>query len=291
VFADLDETIRQLLIRDVPLDLAEVDVNFDPPDREWSGRLSRPTINCFLYDVRENMELRQAEWDVRRDRAGGAATRSRPPLHIDAAYNVTAWARAPEDEHRLLWRVLMALARYAVLPSDVAAGTVADQPVPIRARVAQPDKTRTDPTDLWQVLDNRIRPALNYVLTVTLDPNVVVTSPLVFTRVARVGPLTDADGRMDELLQIGGRVRDRTAAAVAVSRARVVLKETGAEALTDTNGQFTFVRAPRGRVTFVVDAPGRTAVSIPAEVPSPTYDLEVRTERTFSRETGSGVTR
>src|SRR5579872_2360538 len=59
MFADLDETIRQLLIHGVPLDLSEVDVSFDAPDREWSGRLSRPTVNCFLYDVRENLEMRQ----------------------------------------------------------------------------------------------------------------------------------------------------------------------------------------------------------------------------------------
>jgi hypothetical protein len=275
VLADLDETVRQLLIRDVPLDLAEVDVTFDPPDREWSGRLSRPTINCFLFDVRENTDLRQAEWAVRRERSSSTATRTRPPMRIDAAYNVTVWARAPEDEHRLLWRVLSALARHAILPGEVAAGAVAEQLFPIQARVAQPDGTRTNPTDLWQVLDNRIRPGLSYILTLTLDPSVAITSPLVFTRAARVGLSDGSDSSMAELLQIGGRVRDRKDTTRPVASARVVLKETGAEAMTDINGHFTFARAPRGRVTFMVDAPGRKAISIPAEVPSPTYDLEV----------------
>ncbi len=51
MFADLDETIRDLLIKNVPIDLTEVDISFEAPDREWSGRLSRPTVNCFLYDV------------------------------------------------------------------------------------------------------------------------------------------------------------------------------------------------------------------------------------------------
>jgi hypothetical protein len=275
VFADLDETVRQLLIRDVPLDLAEVDVTFDPPDREWSGRLSRPTINCFLFDIRENMDLRQSEWAVRRERSSSTATRTRPAMRIDAAYNVTVWARAPEDEHRLLWRVLSALARYSILPGEVAAGAVAEQLLPIQARVAQPDGTRTSPTDLWQVLDNRIRPGLSYILTLTLDPAAAITSPLVFTRVAHVGQRDPTANDVDESLQIGGRVHDRKDATLPVSGARVVLKETGAEAMTDTNGHFTFARAPRGRVTFAVDAPGRKAVSIPAEVPSPTYDLEV----------------
>jgi len=34
-------------------------LSFEEPDREWSGRLSRPTVNCFLYDVRENHEFRR----------------------------------------------------------------------------------------------------------------------------------------------------------------------------------------------------------------------------------------
>src|SRR5258708_35695380 len=104
MFADLDETIRQLLIHHVPLNLSEVDVSFDAPDREWSGRLSRPTVNCFMYDVRENADLREAAWDFSRDTANGTVTRKKLPVRFNAIYNVTVWARAPEDEHRLLWR-------------------------------------------------------------------------------------------------------------------------------------------------------------------------------------------
>ena len=28
---------------------------------EWSARLSRPTLNCWAYDVRENIKLRNFE--------------------------------------------------------------------------------------------------------------------------------------------------------------------------------------------------------------------------------------
>ena len=94
MFADLDETVRQLLIREVPLDLTEVEVSFDAPDREWSGRLSRPTINCFLYDVRENEEMHEAAWDITRDATNGTVTRRQLPLWVNTTYNVTVWARA-----------------------------------------------------------------------------------------------------------------------------------------------------------------------------------------------------
>src|SRR5207248_903953 len=163
VFADLDETIRQLLIDHVPLDLSEVDVSFDAPDREWSARLSRPTVNCFLYDVHQNLERRDAEWAVVRDQRTRTVSRKQGPLRIDATYYLTVWARMPEDEHRLLWRVLTVLARFPSLPGGLLAGALPDQPYPLQTRVALPAEQRTSATDLWQALDNRVRPSLSYV--------------------------------------------------------------------------------------------------------------------------------
>jgi hypothetical protein len=282
VFADLDETIRRLLIREVPLDPSEVDVNFEAPDREWSGRLSRPTVNCFLYDVRENHLLRVTEYDVRR--VNGTAVKAKAPLRIDATYQISAWARAPEDEHRLLWRLLGALSRFRILPEDVLQGALADQPYPIPAQTAQPDQAPKNPADLWQVIDNRIRPTLTYVVTVALDPAVQLTSPLVFTRQTRVGERLDLpDGAaprsvpesVAELLAIGGTVHRRGNAAEAVAGAVVLLRETGEAATTDEQGRFRLSRAPQGAVTLVVRVPGRREVTRRMEVPAPQYDVEV----------------
>jgi hypothetical protein len=54
---ELDEVLRQLLVREIPIKNGEVDIKFEQPKREWSSRLSRPTLNLFLYDVRENSKL------------------------------------------------------------------------------------------------------------------------------------------------------------------------------------------------------------------------------------------
>ena len=220
MFAELDDTIRQLLISHVPLDLAEVDVSFDAPDREWSGRLSRPTVNCFLYDVHQNLERRDSEWAVTRDEVTRVVTRKKGPLRVDATYYLTVWARAPEDEHRLLWRVLATLARFPVLPSDVLASGLQDQPFPLQAQVAMPGQTRTSATDLWQALDNRVRPSLSYVVTLALDASMPITAPMVFTRVARVRSTINGVGEPEELLYSvlppansapGGKTDDKTA--------------------------------------------------------------------------------
>jgi hypothetical protein len=282
VFADLDETIRRLLIREVPLDSSEVDVNFEAPDREWSGRLSRPTVNCFLYDVRENHQLRVTDYDVRR--VNGTAVKAKAPLRIDATYQISAWARAPEDEHRLLWRLLAALSRFRQLPEDVLQGGLTEQTYPIPTQTAQPDQAPKNPADLWQVIDNRIRPTLTYVVTLALDPAQALTSPLVFTRRTRVGELLElpdgggrasAPGSVAELLAIGGTVHRRGNAAETVAGATVLLRETGEAATTDAQGQFRLSRAPQGPVTLVVRVPGRREVTRRMEVPAPQYDVEV----------------
>src|SRR3954463_10245275 len=146
---DLNETIKQLLVDGVPLDLSEVDVAFDAPNQEWSGSLARPTINCYLYHLVENRELRHTDWELdrseplRQKQNGGGAShtmmRRRIPFRIDAHYTLTAWANAVEDEHRLLWRMMAALMRYQQIPPELLKGELSEQEWPVHVKVAQPE--------------------------------------------------------------------------------------------------------------------------------------------------------
>ena len=273
MLADLDETLRQLLLRHVPLDPTEVEISFEAPDREWSGRLSRPAVNCFLYDIRENHRLRPSPREIRR--VNGVATTHAGPLRFDVTYQVTVWARAREDEHRLLWRVLAALARHPTLPTELLQGALKQQPLPIPTWISQPEHMPQNYADLWQALDNRIRPSLTYVLTLALDPEVTYTSPLVLSDRPTVN-LDNLDRhQVAEALQIRGQVRDREDPTRAIAGALVLLVETGARARTDEEGYFRISHAPRGPVTLVVRAPGRTETTWQVTVPSPTCNLEV----------------
>lgn len=275
MFADLDESIRQLLVQNVPLDPSEIEISFDTPDREWSGRLTRPTVNCFLYDVRENMKLRKIGWETRRDVANNVGTRLRPPMRVDATYQITAWSRAREDEHRLLWRLMLALARFPTLPESVLQGDlVTNQPMPIPTSVAQPDQMPANYADLWQALDNRIRPVLTYVVTLVLDPEITFSSPLTIK-----APSVGVDGfdRRDQerAAVVQGTVRDREDRQRAIAGALVVLRETGDRVLTDSEGLFRFPNVGRGKFTLIVRAQGRVEATRSVAVPSPEYDLEV----------------
>src|SRR5512143_880134 len=168
MIADLDETIRQLLMKELPVKNGEVDIKFDQPKREWSARLTKPTVNLFLYDLRENNVLRQHQWDQVRE-GGGTATLKRSPMRVDCFYMLTTWAADPEDEHLLLTRCLMALFRYPILPEDRLVGALQNPRFEIQARLAAHDRL-TNPAEMWASLDNEIRPSISYIVTLALDP-------------------------------------------------------------------------------------------------------------------------
>jgi len=50
----IDSTLESFFRATVPLSAQDVDVSFEPPDREWSAKLTRPTVNVFLFDIRRS---------------------------------------------------------------------------------------------------------------------------------------------------------------------------------------------------------------------------------------------
>jgi len=267
----LDATLEKLLVREVPIDNKDVDIHFDQPTREWSAKLSRPTINLYLYDVRENTELRQTNWVVERG-DNGQATKRRPPRRIDLAYLIAAWTNTAEDEHRLLWRALGALMRHPELPEDVLQGELVGLEVPIRASVAQPAEI-PNVADLWGVLGNELRPSLHLVATLPLDLGQVITGPLVRSKRILVAQGLQGERPFEEITQIGGTVRDNEGQPVAGAAVRV--RERGITAITDEEGRYTFPNLSPGPYTFVVSSEAVEPIEHEVVVLSHDYDLRV----------------
>src|SRR5918994_3092813 len=118
--ADLDEALRSLLRRELQRHGFEgVEVAFDAPSKEWSGKLTSPTVDLFLYDLREALE--RAEISPSERRGNGQAIVTPSPLRLELTYAVTAWTKAVEDEHRLLSQVLGILFSYRRLPPELLA--------------------------------------------------------------------------------------------------------------------------------------------------------------------------
>lgn len=275
---DLDEVLRQFLIRELPIRNREVDIAFDQPKREWSSRLSRPTLNLFLYDVRENKELRQAQpaWMIDR-RPDGTATQRRRPVRVDLHYMITAWAAEAEDEHRLLARTLMAFFRYPHLPEDLLPEIFQAQPVPMAVMTAQEEEL-TNPADVWSALDNEFRPAVVCVITMALDPYKPIVGPLVRTRELRFGqaarPLRqqlDEPTKPDVFWTIGGTVHSKKP----LENVRLTLVERGLDVPLQPKGRFAIGRLEAGDYTLEVSVDGDQPRRYKITVPSPDYDLEV----------------
>jgi hypothetical protein len=167
VIQDVDDTLKALLVQKVPIDLGAIDIRFEVPTKEWSTGVSKPTLNLFLYDIRENHELRSNQ--RHRNGSVGAVTQSPAPVRIDLCYMITAWTADVSDEHQLLGRVLTTLLRFPLLPAEVLRGSMMSQPFALRAWLAQTERT-PNPWDFWGNVEHRMKAGLNFVLTAALQP-------------------------------------------------------------------------------------------------------------------------
>jgi len=277
---DLDEVLRQLLIRELPIKNGEVDVEFDQPKREWSAKVSRPTINLFLYDIRENQKLRQTQpmWELEKN-PDGTVTKRRKPVRMDLHYMITAWATEPEDEHRLLSRTLMALFRSPELPDDLLPDSLQHQSAPISIMVAQYDELK-QPTDIWNVLDNEMRPGIACIITLAIDPYVPTVTPLVRVRELRIGqsPVPavqqlETGSQPDRFWTVGGTLHSKQP--LDFEKVQLILVEHGLAVALQPDGRFAVGRMRAGEYTLEIMVEGQAPHRYTIAVPAPDYDLEV----------------
>jgi hypothetical protein len=167
----LDESLEAFLRAVVPLPKREIDVSFEAPDSDWSARVSRPTVNLYLWDVRRNLGQRDGGMEVVYDEAGRA--QRRPPLpRVDCRYLVTAWTSEVRDEHSLLGVTLAALLLHPVIEPRYLAGPYAGVvPVPTLEVAASDGR---DNSDFWSALGGQLKPGLDLVVTATVDSTLLV---------------------------------------------------------------------------------------------------------------------
>lgn len=178
MFQDLDATLTALLEKE--LSIKNVTVSFATPDDQFPPSSVRlPAISFFLYDVRENYELRSNQWETERQN-NGMITRQRPPVRVDCSYLITAWpsTTAPnpaQDEHRLLGEVMKVLLRHRRLPADYLKGELKDQEPPVRAKLVAENQLHSL-GELWQAMGGRPKATLHYAVTLSVD--VFETTPV-----------------------------------------------------------------------------------------------------------------
>jgi hypothetical protein len=165
----LDETLR-ILLSEVMSGMQPHSIQFERPTKTWEDQTTEPRINCFLYDIRENTELRfdrQQYLDVPPNQKTG--TRQVAPRRIDFTYLITAWCAEVSDEHELLGNVLLTLLRYPTLPKDKLHQNLQNQPFPIRTWVSQPEDTPKI-WEFWGANEWRLKAGISYRLILAIAP-------------------------------------------------------------------------------------------------------------------------
>ncbi|NUT52262.1 MAG: DUF4255 domain-containing protein [Saccharothrix sp.] len=181
---EVDEALRRL-VRDDALRGTDVEVAFDAPTKEWAARRNAPTVNVYLYDIREDLRRRHRgllnEYDN-----GQVTARRLPPRHIKLSYLVTAWTQRSEDEHRLLSDLLVGFLRHEAVPVGLLTGSLLDLGLPVPMTVALPPPEDRAFADVWTALGGELKPSLD----------VVVSAPVDSGRVFRAGPPVEEGMRL-----------------------------------------------------------------------------------------------
>lgn len=277
MFDDLDASLTQLL-NDAPAgelpELRNADVTFVTPESSFAP--AQPTVDLFLYAVRENRELRDSRPIVERD---GSRFTSRPaPLRADCSYVVTTWAAGPPGparvaaEHRLLGQALTWLSRFGTVPDRYLQGLLG---LPERLYPPPTLVARMDPSqnagDFWVAMGIAPRPAFELTVTVELDLGDPVGGDLVTTRFTRFQAFGEPD---QPWVQLGGRVVNGVAGD-GVSDAIVDLTDLRLRTRSGDEGRYSFPRVPPGTHTIRVVGPGFAPQTQPMVVPARPEDYVV----------------
>ena len=269
---DLDESIKQLLISKGALNSTDVNISFEAPNRDWAASQSKPAVNVYLYDIRENHELRSYEWTIERNN-DRTATKKKTPLRVDFSYLITVWTKDVGDEHSLLGHLMTVLCRHQFLPDEVLQGVLKGLEFPVHASTAQPDGLVKNPADFWSALDNQLKPYIDYVVTLPVDLDITLTAPVVFTKTLEVKEAGKRE--VEEIVQIGGIVHQKSKPEAGIVDAVVTVKEKGMTVKTDNEGHYSFAKLEKGEYTLHVSVPGWTAKEIRMVVPSDDYNIEM----------------
>ncbi|MDQ1007783.1 hypothetical protein QFZ82_002268 [Streptomyces sp. V4I23] len=175
---EVDEALRELVRGEALGEGADVEVVFDAPTRDWAARRNTPTVNLYLYDIREDLRRRSRGRQNIYDEQGRVTARTLPPRYFTLSYLISAWTQRPEDEHRLLSALLACFLRHSALPSGRLGTELTATGLPVPVSIALPPPEDRAFADVWSALGGELKPSLD----------VVVSAPVTTAPVYPAGP-------------------------------------------------------------------------------------------------------
>jgi Pvc16 N-terminal domain/Carboxypeptidase regulatory-like domain len=266
---DLSKTLKRILTQPgLPPPLSNALILFDRPEQSFKPQ--QTAVDLFLYDLRENLELRSNELTIIKGDVG--AVTQRPPMRLACSYLATAWPVGGADpalqEQQLLSQVLQALGRFPTIPAALLQGTLVGQEPPLPMVALHPDALK-NLAEFWASLGNTLRPSLTLTVTISMPLYDDVADFLVTTATGTVA----GDGTPDAWLQFGGRVFDNLNNGIA--GALVDLLDAGLRTGTDDDGRYVLSGVHPGVHSLRVVAVGFQILNIAVTVPGLPEDYQI----------------
>jgi hypothetical protein len=92
-----------------------------------------------------------------------------------------------EDEHRLLGEVMKVMLRHSTIPTEVLQGSLKGQEPNLPAIVLQPGHLQSM-GEFWQALGGKPKAALNFTVTIGVEPFKAIDTKLVLEKIIAIKP-------------------------------------------------------------------------------------------------------
>ncbi len=248
---DLSRTLQTILTQPgLPAPLSNALIAFDRPEQSFQPM--QTTVDLFLYDLRENLELRSNELTI--DKSNTQSVTHKAPMRLACSYLATAWPVGGTEpalqEQQLLSQVLQALARFPTIPGTFLQGTLVGQQPPLPMVALHPDALK-NLAEFWASLGNTLRASLTITVTISVPVFDDVIDFLVTTATTSASA---ANGTSDQWMQFGGRVLDGTGNGVPGALADLL--DSGLRTRSGSDGRFVFSGVQAGSHTLRIVATG-----------------------------------
>jgi hypothetical protein len=241
----MDDTLEAFLRATVPLGPQDVDVSFAPPDRDWSAKLNRPTVNAFLWDIRRSLERARAGSETF-ERDGRLVRRMSLP-RIELRYLVTAWTSDHGDERALLAGVMRTVLAHSFIPDGYLPEALRGL-TPIELQMATSGEQHMEVLDK---LEGQLKPGINVIVFAPVDTGVFTEAGPPTTGVTlRTTNLNNA-AVSEPPRRVAGKVADPGAVGAVVRSPR-------GSATVNPAGGFVLPAAAGDEIVLETDPPRRT---------------------------------
>lgn len=243
----IDESLEGFLRAMVPLSASDVDVSFEAPDRTWSAKLNRPTVNMFLWDIKRTTE--RARTGMEEYEQGGVRMRRLALPRVELRYLISAWTSDHADERALLGGLLQTVLGHSAIPMEYVAPALQTLS-PLTLQLTRSGDVKMD---LFKTLEGQLKPALDVLIVTDIDTGLgrATATPVSDIGTSLVDRSTGASGGSR---RVAGEVRVADAAGCRVMSPR-------GSAVIDPSGRF-LVRAQTGDV-LTIELPQPRTVVVP----------------------------